>query len=74
MTVPFHLRNGRYGNYSQFQLLPGKREVFRNTTEILVKTTNGNAVSYWLTYGNRYKIYWNPAATRWDVSTITENL
>ena len=72
MTVPFGLRNGRQGDYSPFQLSPGKREVYRNTTEIMVRTDNGNSVKYLLEYGKRYKIYWHQPLHRWDVSTAIE--
>jgi len=70
VTVPFSLRNGAYGKYTPFALSPKQRRIYNNTTEILLKTDNGNYVCYSLQYGNRYEIYWSPNRNRWDLTRI----
>jgi len=70
VTVPINLRNGGYGSYTTFTLAPEGRQIYLNTTEILLKTDNGNSVNYRLEYGNRYKIFWSPSRNRWDLNLI----
>lgn len=67
--VNFSVRNGD-SDWADFSLNPRHDLFFRNTTSIRIVTDNGNSVEYGLDYNNRYKIFWNAAEQRWDVTRL----
>lgn len=70
VALTYQLKNGIGSEYVQFVLAPRQSATLRNTTQIRIDTDNGEYVEYRIDYGNRYKLYWNPAKNLWDVSRL----
>lgn len=64
-AVSFYLKNDKT-NWVLFVLSPGALQLYKNTDQIYIRSTNG-AVNYRLVKNKRYRIIWNSERQLYDL-------